>query len=181
MARKRRPRPLSRRDFIHYTAAVAGAAAMPSWMVACSSEEPHGVNLVVDETNPETDLQPASNLIDWSLITDNDAFYQVDIGAPELPIDTANWSLSISGLVDNAETLSYDELLALPAVEETTTLVCIGNPVGGSAIGTARWRGVSLSYLLARWGVQAQSFDMVARDAGGYSICIRISRCWRMR
>ena len=144
---------------------------MPGWMIACSSEEPHGEILVVDET----DLQPASNLIDWSLTTDNDDFYLVDIGAPEAPIDTAAWSLSVSGLVDNAETLSYDQLLALPAVEETTTLVCIGNPVGGTAIGTARWKGVSFSYLLARWGVQAQSFDMVARDAGEYSDSIPVS------
>ena len=171
MARQRHPRPLSRRDFIHYTAAVAGAAAMPGWMIACSSEEPHGENLVANEA----DLQPASNLIDWSPITDNDAFYLVDIGAPAVPIDTATWSLSVSGLVDNAETLSYDQLLAFPAVEETTTLVCIGNPVGGPAIGTARWRGVSFSYLLARWGVQAQAYDMVARDVGAYSDSIPLS------
>lgn len=171
MAQKRCPRSLSRRDFIHYSAAVAGAATVPSWLVACSSEESHGENLVIDEA----ELQPATNLIDWSLITDNDAFFLVDIGAPEVPIDTAGWSLSVSGLVDNAESLSYDQLLALPAVEQTTTLVCIGNPVGGTAIGTARWRGVSFSYLLARWGIQAQAYDMVARDVGAYSDSLPVS------
>jgi hypothetical protein len=171
MARKRHPRPLSRRDFIQYSAAVAGATALPGWLVGCGSDEHHGVSL--DGGDPV--LQPATNLLDWSLITDNDDFFQVDTGAPDVPIDSATWSLAVTGLVDNAETLSYDQLLALPAVEQTTTLVCIGNPVGGAAIGTARWRGVAFSYLLSRWGVQAAAYDMVARDVGSYSDSIPLS------
>ncbi|MGB5519412.1 MAG: molybdopterin-dependent oxidoreductase [Gammaproteobacteria bacterium] len=171
MAHKPRPRPLSRRDFMQYSAALAGAATMPGWISACSSEEPH-LETPVDD---EADLQPVSNLLDWPLITDNADFFQVDTGAPDVPIDSASWSLAVSGLVDNAESLSYDQLLALPAVEQTTTLVCIGNPVGGAAIGTARWRGVALSYLLSRWGVQAQAHDMVARDVGTYSDSIPLS------
>jgi len=171
MARKHLPRPLSRRDFIQYTAAVAGAAALPGWLVGCGSDEPH----VVSVGGGDPVLQPATSLLDWSLITDNDDFYLVQVDVPNEPINTAAWSLTISGLVNNPETLSYDQLLALPAVEQTTTLVCIGNPVGGEVIGTARWKGVAFSYLLSRWGVQAEAYDMVARDVGTYSDSIPVS------
>ena len=40
--------------------------------------------------------------------------------------------------------LTYEQLVALPSVEEFITLECISNEVGGDLISNAKWKGVSL-------------------------------------
>ena len=50
--------------------------------------------------------------------------------------------------------LTYDELLAMPMVEEPVTISCVSNEVGGDLVGNAVWRGVPLPTLLERAGVQ---------------------------
>lgn len=171
MVRKPRPRALTRREFFQYSAAVAGTASLSGFLASCSSDEQHGSSLDSDDSL----LPPATNLRDWSMITDNADFFRVDVTAPEQAIDTTTWSLNVTGLIDHPEILRYDQLRALPAVEQTTTLVCIGNPVGGNAIGTARWKGVAFSYLLPRWGVQPDAYDIVARDGSSYSDSIPVA------
>jgi DMSO/TMAO reductase YedYZ molybdopterin-dependent catalytic subunit len=93
-------------------------------------------------------------------------------------IDVATWSLRIEGAgVDNPLSLSYEELLCFPSVTRTRAIECAGNgrsffdtqqgtPAGGTAwrlgaIGVAEWRGVRLSDLLDRAGVNARALDLV--------------------
>ena len=76
-------------------------------------------------------------------------------------VDPQSWTLTVRGTVQNSLELTLDELRARPAVEMTVTMECAGNgrarfdprPVSqpwlSEAIGTARWRGVSLPSLLA--------------------------------
>jgi DMSO/TMAO reductase YedYZ molybdopterin-dependent catalytic subunit len=40
-------------------------------------------------------------------------------------VDVATWTLTVSGAVEEPLTLSYDELLALPATEVTTDIHCV--------------------------------------------------------
>lgn len=83
-----------------------------------------------------------------SLITDNANFYQIDtaINAPE--IDPEQWRLSITGMVSNPITLTYQELLSRPLFELDDTMSCVSNPVGGPLIGNARWLGCRLDDLI---------------------------------
>ena len=60
----------------------------------------------------------------------------------------AVWQLEIGGDVANPMTLSFADLKALPAVDETATLACIGNTLGGGLISTAAWHGVPLQSLI---------------------------------
>jgi hypothetical protein len=61
----------------------------------------------------------------------------------------AAYTLTVDGAVDRPLQLTLDQLLGLPRVEQTSTLQCVSNEVGGDLIGNARWKGVRLADLLA--------------------------------
>ena len=75
-------------------------------------------------------------------------------------VDAESWTLSVEGRVARPLRLTLDELRARAAVELTATMECAGNgraqldprpasqPWLNEAVGTARWRGVSLARLL---------------------------------
>ncbi|MCS7206805.1 MAG: molybdopterin-dependent oxidoreductase [Dehalococcoidia bacterium] len=102
-------------------------------------------------------------------ITPTAQFYTVSKNFVDPHLDSAQWSLQVEGLVRSPMTLSYSDLLALPAVEIAVTLQCISNPVGGDLIGTALWRGVPLRILLERAGVQEGVRKVAFFAADGYS------------
>ncbi len=82
-------------------------------------------------------------------ITDNATFYSVtkNLADPQIS-DASVWQLEVCGAVANPMMLSFADLKALPAVDETATLACIGNLVGGGLISTAAWHGVPLQTLI---------------------------------
>ena len=60
--------------------------------------------------------------------------------------DPASWRLRVDGLVERPFVLSYQELLALPKVEQVSTFHC----VTGWIVNNVRWGGVRFHDLLAR-------------------------------
>ena len=89
------------------------------------------------------------------VVVPNDQFYRIDtrlLGPPR--VDVEGWRLRFTGMVERPFELTYDELLALPMVEEYVTLSCVSNEVGGDLVGNASWRGVPLATLLERAGVK---------------------------
>ncbi len=82
-------------------------------------------------------------------VTPNDEFYLVSKSAVVSDIDVATWTLNVEGdRVGNPMKITYDELLAMPAIEEYVTLTCISNTVGGDLISNALWKGVPLRFIL---------------------------------
>jgi DMSO/TMAO reductase YedYZ molybdopterin-dependent catalytic subunit len=75
------------------------------------------------------------------------------------------WTLSISGAVDSPFTLSYDELLALPAVEVTTDIHCVTK---WSKFDT-RWKGVRVRDLFAAGGIDSRATHVMAHAEFGYT------------
>ena len=67
--------------------------------------------------------------------------------------DPASWRLSISGLVEQPTSLTYDELRALPRVEQISTFHC----VTGWTVQNVHWGGVRLHDVLAAAGPQASA------------------------
>jgi len=106
-------------------------------------------------------------------------FYVVDEEIVDPDVDPASWRLSVRGLVDHPLELTYEELLAMPLVEQPATLECISNPVGGDLISTATWTGVRLMDLLARAGVRAGAVEVVSEAIGGYSDSIPLTDALR--
>lgn len=104
-----------------------------------------------------------------SVITRNEDFYRIDTALVVPQIDPAEWSLRIHGLVEQEVVITWDELLALPLEESTTTLACVSNEVGGTLIGNALWLGYPIRELLARAAPTANADMVLSRSIDGFT------------
>jgi DMSO/TMAO reductase YedYZ molybdopterin-dependent catalytic subunit len=86
--------------------------------------------------------------------TPNADFYRIDTALAVPTIAPSEWSLRITGMVDQELELSYDDLVGRQLTEDWVTLCCVSNEVGGDLIGNAWWSGVRVADLLAEAGVQ---------------------------
>ena len=79
-----------------------------------------------------------------------DDHYRIDISSRPPVIDSNEWRLEVSGLVDNPVSLSLQDLYQkFDRVERFITLSCISNRVGGSLISTTKWSGFLVKDFLA--------------------------------
>jgi sulfite oxidase len=129
-------------------------------------------DVIVHERDPYN-VETAPAALAEGAVTATDAFYVRGHGpVPEL--DLATFRLRVCGLVERELTLSLDDLRSglLEIHEEVATLQCAGNrraglvavrdipgeaPWGPGATGTATWRGVRLSDVLAAAGVKPEA------------------------
>ncbi len=102
-------------------------------------------------------------------MTPNDDFYRIDTALVVPQVEPADWSLRVDGMVDTPFELTFDELLAMPMVEETVTLACVSNDVGGDLVGNAVWQGVPLAAVLERAGVQPGATQLVGTSVDGWT------------
>jgi DMSO/TMAO reductase YedYZ molybdopterin-dependent catalytic subunit len=75
-------------------------------------------------------------------------FYQVDINSVDPDLSVEEWSLRLTGAVDEERTFGYDQLTELPAQHRFVTLQCVGDGLNGKKIDTALWTGVPIAELL---------------------------------
>ncbi len=103
---------------------------------------------------------------------DNADFYRVDTRPPgDTPIvDSASWTLTVDGDVENELEISFDDLLDMPMVERDITLTCVSNSVGGKYVGAARWQGVLLKDVLDMAGVGDKADQILSTDFDGMTI-----------
>jgi DMSO/TMAO reductase YedYZ molybdopterin-dependent catalytic subunit len=92
-------------------------------------------------------------------------------------LDSADFRLSVGGLVDRPLTLSVHDLRRMTSQTLVVTLECAGNgrtlfdpPIEGEkwnfgAVSTAEWTGVPLTEVLDRAGVRSGARDVVFRGA----------------
>jgi DMSO/TMAO reductase YedYZ molybdopterin-dependent catalytic subunit len=104
-----------------------------------------------------------------SFITPNSTFYRVDTAIVLPEITPTAWQLRIHGMVAREITLTFDDLIKRPLIEEYITLTCVSNEVGGSLVGNARWLGASLRSLLRQAGIRAGAEQLLCRSADGFT------------
>ncbi|HXI46770.1 MAG TPA: molybdopterin-dependent oxidoreductase [Candidatus Acidoferrales bacterium] len=104
------------------------------------------------------------------IVMPNARFYRIDTAFVPPAVDVTTWTLRIHGMVDREVTLTYDQLIALPIIEQFVTIACVSNEVGGDLVGNAAWRGVSLRDVLAMAGVQAGATQLVGRSVDGFTV-----------
>lgn len=109
-------------------------------------------------------------------ITPTHDFYVVSKNAFDPQVDSKSWRLVVAGMVENPLSLSYDEISALPSVEQYATLACISNEVGGDLIGNALWRGVRLGDILKQAKLKPGVVDVVLRARDDYTDSIPLDR-----
>jgi len=104
------------------------------------------------------------------IVMPNDRFYRIDTALVAPKVDVAAWTLKVTGMVDHPVTLTYDQLIQLPIVEEYVTIACVSNEVGGNLVGNAAWRGVPLRTVLDMAGVQPAATQLVGRSVDGFTV-----------
>jgi DMSO/TMAO reductase YedYZ molybdopterin-dependent catalytic subunit len=139
--------------------AALGAFTLGLWRISTLGYDGH---------RPKRPVQP---------LTDNATFYSVtkNLADPQIG-DAAVWQLAIGGDVANPMTLSFADLQALPAVDETATLVCIGNTLGGGLISTAAWHGVPLQALIDRAKPAPGATEVLFTASDGYTNTIEFDK-----
>ena len=102
-------------------------------------------------------------------LTSNESFYRIDTALTPPQVDPDNWSLQITGMVDNPYELTFDEILAMDLSDHVITLQCVSNQVGGKLVGNAVWTGVPLTAVLDRAGVQSGATQIVGRSVDDWT------------
>ncbi|HEX9074681.1 MAG TPA: molybdopterin-dependent oxidoreductase, partial [Anaerolineae bacterium] len=99
-------------------------------------------------------------------VTEAKDFYRTDIDTIPPVVDKASWKLQVKGLFDHPRDLTFNDVLAYPAVTQPVTMSCISNPVGGDLISTNNWTGVRLRDVLRDLGLrpQARSLEITSAD-----------------
>ncbi|WP_370250204.1 molybdopterin-dependent oxidoreductase [Nocardioides sp.] len=100
----------------------------------------------------------------------NNTFYRVDTRLDTPVLSSADWKLTVDGMVDNPFEITFEELLDMPMIERDITLTCVSNSVGGKYVGGARWLGVPLKDILDRAGVQSGVDQIFTTDFDGMTI-----------
>jgi DMSO/TMAO reductase YedYZ molybdopterin-dependent catalytic subunit len=153
-----------------------------------------GVDRLLSRQNEEQELESTTQLLPQtgpkpkgfedpnlapllaSEVTPTYLFYRIDINPIVPEVDSNSWNLTIKGLVEKPLTINYDQIKAMPSVEEYVTLECISNKIGGELISTALWKGVRLSYLLNEAEIKPNVKYVVFRCVDGYDVGIPIER-----
>lgn len=98
-------------------------------------------------------------------VTSVNDFYVVSKNLGGDPVvDASTWRLSLPG-----HSLTYHELLALPAQRLELTLECISNDVGGTLISNGVWNGPRVKDVLALTTVPSDALYMLMESADGYT------------
>ena len=159
----------SRRNFLTWTIVAGAAAAMATVAGQLLASASSAVDTARQKLRLPTAAKPAAappagadlRIADLTpYVTPNDDFYRIDTALQVPVIDPADWTLKITGMVQNPIQINYAELTAKPLVEHLTTLTCVSNYVGGDLAGNALWLGYPIRELLAE-AKPLQGADMV--------------------
>ena len=104
--------------------------------------DPAAQSLLADADALGFDLPDAEPMV-------SENFYKVDIATADPELAAGEWSLSVTGLVDEPRTFSLTELQTeFPAERRFVTLRCVSDLVNGQKMDTALWTGLPVSALL---------------------------------
>ncbi len=168
----------ARRGFLAASVATAGAATVAGLAGRLLAERssvttarnalklPEPVPTTVRTLPPGVDLNIPGLA---SFITPNNNFYRVDTAIVLPEVDPSSWQLRIHGMVNREITITFDELLKRPLIEDYVTLCCVSDPVGGPYIGNALWLGASLASLLRDAGIKAGADQLMCTSVDGFT------------
>jgi DMSO/TMAO reductase YedYZ molybdopterin-dependent catalytic subunit len=177
----RRPAPApvapARRSFLAASAATAGIAATAGLAGRLLAERTSVTSArnalkIPKPSSSGPALPPGTDFHIPGLapfITPNNDFYRVDTAIVLPQVDPSSWRLRIHGMVSREITLTFDDLLRRPLIEDYITLCCVSNPVGGPYIGNARWLGTSLASLLRQAGIKAGADQLFCTSVDGFT------------
>jgi DMSO/TMAO reductase YedYZ molybdopterin-dependent catalytic subunit len=171
--------PATRRAFLTFAGAgaafaVVGAVGGAQLRGRSSVESARRTVVLPPTADPAGSLVATGGSFDdiagiSKFVTSARDFYRIDTALLVPQVAPDRWRLKITGLVDRETTFTLDDLLAMPLVEQQITMACVSNEVGGELVGTASWRGVPLSQLLAKAGVKPTATQVIGESADGFT------------
>jgi DMSO/TMAO reductase YedYZ molybdopterin-dependent catalytic subunit len=108
-------------------------------------------------------------------ITPNEEFYVTSYSAKVPALNADSFRLGVEGLVERPYTLSMKDLAEMKDKTEFVTLECIGNSLGGDAIGNALWEGVTLRKIIEKAAPKEGAVKTVFHAEDGYTDSIPYS------
>ncbi|GAA1727407.1 molybdopterin-dependent oxidoreductase [Isoptericola hypogeus] len=169
---------VARREFLVWTglSAAAGLVALgASRAVSAGGRAVQAVREAIRLPAPATTAPPVPAGAELDVdglatyLTPNETFYRIDTALRVPQVNPEDWSLTVTGLVDEPFTITWDDLLALPLTEHHVTLACVSNQVGGDLIGNALWLGYPVRELLSRARPQAGADMVLSRSVDGFT------------
>jgi DMSO/TMAO reductase YedYZ molybdopterin-dependent catalytic subunit len=175
--RPKQPAGPPRRSFITTSAVVAGSAAVAGIAGNLLAERGNVAAIqrtlrIPRATVAAPPLPVGSDLHIpglASFVTPNSSFYRVDTAIVLPEVTPATWRLRIHGMVSKEITLTFDDLLRRPLIEDWITLCCVSNPVAGPYIGNAKWLGASVRSLLQQAGIKAGATQLLCTSVDGFT------------
>jgi DMSO/TMAO reductase YedYZ molybdopterin-dependent catalytic subunit len=175
---------VARRNFLAWTILVGAASAI----AAITGQLLAGASSAVDSAREKLKLPtptktpaappPGADLRIPGLtpyVTANKDFYRIDTALQVPVIDPGDWTLKITGMVENPFEINYADLSAKPLVEHMTTLTCVSNEVGGDLAGNALWLGYPVRELLAQARPVAGADMVLSKSHDGWTASTPLS------
>jgi len=165
----------SRRTFFGWAGGAGVFAVAAAYggrqLAGRSAAEAARAKVSLPTVQPGPEIRVSGNTLDGltPYLTPNDRFYRIDTALIRPQIEPTDWSLGVTGLVEHPISISYEQLLAMPMVEEVVTLSCVSNEVGGDLVGNARWQGVPLDHLLALARPRPEAGQIVGISTDGWT------------
>lgn len=95
--------------------------------------------------------------------------YQVFLQTEPTIIEEAEWTLPITGMVDNPRTFTLQQFRdEFESFDQFVTLTCISGRVGTGLISTTKWTGVSAQDVLEAIGVQPEARYLFITSGDGF-------------
>ncbi|MBA3943582.1 MAG: molybdopterin-dependent oxidoreductase [Herpetosiphonaceae bacterium] len=176
---------LDRRAFLQRSTATMIVVAVGSTGIAelLRRTETAGASLL----NPSTGATPSATNVGPTFMsapgmrphhTTANTLYTVASRTRDPVVDPASYRLVVDGAVKHPLMLMLSDLQRRLRIDQTSTLQCVSNDIGGDLIGNVNWNGTSLKALLEEAGLQAGATHLVFHGAEGYvdSIPLDIAR-----
>src|SRR5213595_104729 len=109
-------------------------------------------------------------------ITPNDLFYCVTKNVVDPKVNVDLWHLEIGGLVQNAATWRFQDLMGFKPTTQETTLMCISNGLDAGLISNAIWKGLPLRDLLDQAGVLSGAARVRLQGVDNYTDTVTLQK-----
>ncbi|MDG5775982.1 molybdopterin-dependent oxidoreductase [Haloarculaceae archaeon H-GB1-1] len=98
----------------------------------------------------------------------SEKFYNVDINAVDPEVNADEWSLTVTGAVEQEVTVDYQELRSMASEDRFNTLRCVGEKLNGHKMDNALWTGVPIQQFVDRAGPKGSCECVMFRAADDY-------------
>ncbi|MBE1465173.1 DMSO/TMAO reductase YedYZ molybdopterin-dependent catalytic subunit [Kibdelosporangium phytohabitans] len=168
---------MNRRQFMYTSAGVAvgvGVAGVGGQLLA-DNVDIEGSRSAVGDLVPATRAPAIPAGADFPqlgtprFITSNRDFYRIDtlLNVPRLRAE--DYVLRIHGAVDREVMLRFEDIRRMRLVEQTITMTCVSNEVGGPYVSTSNFIGVPLKDVLAEAGVKPGAEQLFSTSVDGWT------------